>query len=509
MKKLHLLAVCFLVPALGCSAAMIAQLRGKPGELTDWSKTRTARYDGPECADVLYQLSEIKDYNDHPPQTEDLSNDKQLLLLVCARYQRIGTYQHRIPQRVKIHELRPDEVHQLFDDRKFDHLQAALMVAWTGQTGWLDREIQDRRFGWHERVPQAAMFGLMKMYADAIDDRALGDQLAASGVPVKARDVFLVMYSESKARIDRELAELGPAERELFVDLPREVMRSRRVYFDAHKDLYDAYDKLMPTIEAERKAADVTEASVRALTEVRSRYMERCGKPECQRDPLYAQLTRELAQLHVARNDLLSARAESGIFLREGSYMAGLAQSIYEAQLARGNQVRAQFDQYERGKKQGLDEETARSVSGNAAAFKFTPRMLLSADTKLPDYSAALKGNAQGFSGVVRTTKKSGGMVEVLFKRHKIKYSEAYACRRTKRVARINRDGSLEYERKCKYRNRTDVRESQSPVKLPVAEAKHLKPGLMLIGIRANGEGRVVEVKRGDEVVQLRRDYLR
>ena len=509
MRTLHLTSLSLLLGlSMACSASMLAQLRGKPGDLTEWSRTRTARYDGPECSTVLYQLAEIKDYNDHPPKQEDLSSDKQLLLLTCARYQRTGTYGHTIPQRVKVHEMRPVDVHAAFDDRHFDHLQAALMIAWTGQTGWLEN-VRDRRFGWHERVPQAAVFGMMKMYADAISDRELGDQLARSGVPVEARDVFLVMYAESKARIAREMGELGETERQLFVDVPAGVLRQRRAYFDANEDLYAELDALMPSIETERKAANVTEASVRSLTDIRSRYMARCRQPGCQRHPLYATITRELAQLHVARNDALSARAESRIFNREGTYLAELSQAIYAAQSELGTRVREQYDQYERAKNQGLDDETSRSVSGNAGAFKFTNRMLIEPKTSLPDFSAALTAQTQGFSGVVRSTRKQGGMIEVLFQNNKIKYSEAYGCRRTKRIARIHSDGRLEYEQKCKYRTKTRISESHPPVKLPAAEARHLQSGQMVIGVRANGEGRVVEVKRGDATVQLRRDPVR
>jgi hypothetical protein len=182
---------------------------------------------------------------------------------------------------------------------------------------------------------------------------------------------------------------------------------------------------------------------------------------------------------------------------------------MYIRQAEVGRQVREAWDKYDRAKERGMDDETARSMSGDPAAFEFDERTLLHPAMALPDYASAIdSGKVRSFAGIVRAVKKTGGMVEVAFKKDKYSYDEAYACKRTNRITRIDSDGSIHYEENCKYRKKTEVRENQPPVKLPENEARHLSPGQMVIGLSAEGEGRVVEVKDGDRVIQLRADRV-
>jgi hypothetical protein len=264
----------------GCIATL-ARMSGPSGPLTEWSSTRQARYTGAECDQVLYRLAEIEDYNDDKPVADQSTHGQQVLLVSCARYQKTGVHGHVIPEQPKFREMQIVDAHFAFDDRRFDHLQAALMVTWVGQTTFLE-DIRDRRYGWHERYSQPALFGLMKVYADAVDARALGDQLARTGVPLKARDVFLALFEDSKARIATYVAGLGEAEKRLYVQTPAAVLVERAGYFEQNAALYVELDRLRPTIEKERKSSTVSKLSVRAVADLRSRYMRQCKKPECQ-----------------------------------------------------------------------------------------------------------------------------------------------------------------------------------------------------------------------------------
>src|SRR5690242_9751804 len=118
----------FLVLAIaliaGCS--FITSLKGGGTETAE-SRGRAATYDGPECPRVLWQLDELTslDYN-AKDTTENPSYETQILLAVCKRRSKTGTYGHEIETWPRFRALGATTAYLAQDDFRLDPIAAAL-----------------------------------------------------------------------------------------------------------------------------------------------------------------------------------------------------------------------------------------------------------------------------------------------------------------------------------------------------------------------------------------------
>jgi hypothetical protein len=85
---------------------------------------------------------------------------------------------------------------------------------------------------------------------------------------------------------------------------------------------------------------------------------------------------------------------------------------------------------------------------------------------------------------------------------------ESFNCHRTNHLVRINSDGSLEYEEICQTRAVTHTGDTHPPTLVPADEAKRIKKGDTVSVIGKESDARIVDVKRGEKVVQVWEDVV-
>ncbi len=94
----------------------------------------------------------------------------------------------------------------------------------------------------------------------------------------------------------------------------------------------------------------------------------------------------------------------------------------------------------------------------------------------------------------------------VTFNARKYKVDEPYGCRRGSRISRIDNDGTIHYEERCKHRTKLVTDPAREPVTLPLREANKLRGGETLSVLQRGEEARVVSVTRDGQLVQWRGD---
>lgn len=483
------------------------------GNETNESAKRVASYDGDECIKAYYALDEhnpSSDYNRNSDRMPELDNplpEAQILLATCVRRSKTGTYGHEIEQWNKVKPLSAEDVYLGLDDRKLDRVSAAL-------TSVFIMNSQDERFS---RYEGKKWIGLVRFYGEILDRDMLAADVRRVALPDEAKLAFLKLYDDAVARAGSVI--LSPAETKLLVEIPVERVKARKKHFGQYQEMYDELDKLLARAEKARGNAEAAGALVEPLTALRSKFIGACGKVECRAFPLWAHTTRELALVHVGRNALLDAEAESAMQSSRGRYVADMAQAIYVAQQAELQTVLEAQRKYKKAKESGVDEKTARSLAGSSYAgeklgYNPAAELLFQPKTELPNYAKALDDKSSYDYGrenqvpLLSAGPGGAGKIKLSFEKETYKGEEAVNCRMTNRITRIRGDGTLEYEEICDYRPTSRTVELHAPVLVPAGEAKQLKKGDKIVFIARGEEARVLEVRRGDAVVQLRADAI-
>lgn len=487
-----------LIIAAGSGCVMLEKLR-VGGSETPESQARAARWDGPECKRALYQLDELDGYDYNAKDTvEDPAPEAQVLLAVCARKQKMGYADHVIPQHPRIKELGLEATYYTQDDWKLDVLSAALFAV---------HESELRNKDHAEMYLNKAEVGLALFWTQVITAEDVERALATVNVPPGARSAMVALY---RAVPDRLAGLLDADDTAVYVTTAFEVFKARKDHYATYHKQYEQLEKLRAEAEATRDDTKHIDRVASELQHLRSDFFAACGKIECRTAPLYANATRELAQLYVLRGNVLAARVESSLFAREGSYIAGLPQAIRAAQTARVQKLSEGWEKYRKAKDNGSDDKTARRLAGEVPAERPDFRLLEPA-LKLPNYAAAIEKDREGggsSNAFVERVSGGGTSRTVVFKTDKIDSSESYDCVQTNRVIRINTDGTLEYEENCKSRPVTYRQLQHEPITLPAEEATGIRHGDLVVFMTQGEKSMVLEVKRGDQTVQVRGDRV-
>ncbi|MDC0749139.1 hypothetical protein [Polyangium mundeleinium] len=475
--------------------------------------TGAGTYEGEACRRVYYDLDDHdpeSDYNHNEkkfPIGEDTSPEAQLLLATCARHMKKGRLGHETRQWNRIKPLDPEKVYLSLDDRDLDIVSAALSAVIIGNDEVAARFQHERHY------KDARYQGLVLFYASLIRREDLSAALARIAVPAEVKTTFLAQFDGAAQRA--RAAGLAPEEMTVYVKIPLDVHASRSKHYEAYTELYAELDELLAKSEKARGNAEAAAALAPSFVDLRSRFVAKCGTLDCRGRPLWAHTTRELALLAVAEGKRLDAHVESHMHEREGSYVGGFIQAITAAQYAELSRMREASAKYQKAKENGIDEQTARTLAGGTTGFRFKDRAFFHVDLRLPTYAKALDGSGLGSPrasafpvGSVQPAAGGKG-VKITFEKDRHPSQEAYNCRTTNRISRIHRDGRLDYEEVCNWRPVTVESERHKPVTVPAAEAKNLQRGDVVSFLALGEEARIVEVKRGDVVVQLRGDAVR
>lgn len=462
----------------GC-ARRTSALYGLGGSETEGSARRAARFEGDACSKVYYHvadhdpIADVKLNERKFPQAEDASPATQILLATCARFEKAGADGEAIPQRRRVKVIDPEALYLEIDDRRLDILTAAVSSV-VIMNDELDR---------YQRFGTARQLGLVLFYTSILDREEVAAAVGRLSLPVEAKSVFLKQYDHAVRRI--RVKEIGAAAKKLLMDVPVATFRARQEHYKKYAALYAELDGLQIQAAEVKGDAAMAERLIQPFTALRSRFMAACREPACRNYPIWAEATKTLALLHVARKAGLDAEAESTMQWPVGRYMAGLPQAIRAAQNAAFKKMLAADERFKRAKADGADEETAKALAGpdyaGSVAFNTQIHLLLfNPEMSLPNFAKALDEKVTRYAEEapeypVLALEPAGPKVKISF------------------------------EKNPRLLNPVDL---HAPVFVPAAEAKSIQPKDIVMLIARGEEARVLQVRRGEHVIQIRADAV-
>jgi hypothetical protein len=491
---------CTLVPLLRAGSGGSTSTPGSNGSgTTPPPHDATATYDGPECKRVLWQLDELDDLDYNAKETTpDPSYETQILLAVCKRRSKVGTYGHDIPTWPRFEPIDPRASYLAQDDWKLDPIAAALSAIHVAAA---------RIDTMSHRDPRESDVGLALMWTQLVTAQQLEQALASVQlqVPDAAKTALVALYRAVPSDLEGAI----PAEtRFVLVDVPVAVYTERQSHYTAYRAMYQRLATLRAQAAAASTDSERAAKVVAGLEKLRSEFITACKKLACRDLPLYANASAALAQLHVVRRDVLMARTES--FHNHETYTAGFAHAVHAAQAEWINGYDARRRKYQTAIENGSDEKTAQSIAGGPVGDSISSDVLVDVELELPSYAAAIEDEPRSSqSAYVASIGRGGGQRRVTFKKDRMQVDIPYACKRTHRIERIRDDGTIDYETSCKYRKETQVTESHAPIEVPAAEVASVRAGDLLVFMSGPGGSRVLEVMRGGDVVQIRGDRVK
>jgi hypothetical protein len=291
------------------------------------------------------------------------------------------------------------------------------------------------------------------------------------------------------------------------VAVPRQVWTERAEEDKRHAELWTRFDALAEKARGAREAG-VDDATIAALEDLRVDWVKACGDLQCMDRGLGVAIARELFFAHVAREDALGAQAERRMAGPEAPIEAAIEIDRRQTQLmdaaSETHRKRAAL------RDQGLDESTTRAVTAGAQAHDFSSVRRWHLDKVRTVQWAQLVpggGEARSHGGKLRAKTAKGATTVLQFADKVDKYADE-ACHETRKVERIESDGRLVYEQRCRATGKTNVfRTKIDPVFVPAREAKRLQVGDDVHVVVAPGEpmpARVVSAVRKETVVQRR-----
>ena len=429
-------------------------------------------------------------------RTKDAMREHQVLEIVCYHPATRGGVAPRDSALVADHVG--------FDDRRFDHLQAALMVAECDVMGWC-RADADR-----------VALGMTSLYAQRVDAKKLAAAVEALQLAPDAKQAFLARYADAQQRVAAQAAALDPRRRELYVATPKKAMDARRAYFAKHADLYKKLDALLARSAALQDAGATDGAAadgklVEEIVALRGAYVARAKGEAVRFDPFFTEATRELVVLHVLAGDELAALAEASLVEEEGADRYGYAASIYAAQVQALREERAAWEKYAALQRDGASPAVLKAKFGKHPPLQVDADVAWYARDGFASVSAAL--DRDGFTsagGTVRALTPHANGVRVSFADEVTQYDDA-DCVETDKVDYIASDGRIVYRQVCKNHRTRTVRTKVDPVVVPRADAAGLRPGEIatMIVDRDSREGRVLTSSAARKLKQLRTHRVR
>ncbi len=494
-------------------------------------QTSAASFDGDECNEVRQTEDEAQNQHGSGEVKPAETAREKVLVAICpetefgahdaAGRMYSGTrYQRR-------HLAQPEEIHAAFDLRHPEMVDAATLVIYTAASH-LGAEVHGRRgranagagvekpFGDERAEKMETALGMAAVYATFIDDTALGQELAATGLGEPARARYKALVAEASRVAAADVNAMKPGVRKVVYDIPLGIANALRAEYTQKKQLGDMLDGLAAQADQARAGKGDAAQVARDLTAVRTTLFNACGATEaCTYHPLYVEATHELATLYVAAKLPKEARAESAVLSRKDSLRQTFQAATYTAQTDAGAKAtRALEQKREAGK---MDAKLAKVMSTeDAVSFSFAS--FYRADLSMPFLASVMEGGERGQShatqGYVQSVTPKGDKALIEFRTEYVNDDVPVNCVRTGRIERIDRDGKIQYEEECQYRTDRRALDKPAPVLVPLKEAAGLKAGELLSVWVTGKEGSVFEANEpkqgsGLTLTQLRGDRLK
>lgn len=340
-----------------------------------------------------------------------------------------------------------------FDERNYSHFYAAsIAVFCVGNSRCIGSST-------------GLSLGYIAYHVDRFDEEKLRAEVEEIDIDAKHQQAFLEKAQASVLEVEGAIDEMDDRQRALMIDVPQEVRQDRVDHFATYDDLYAEYDKL------KRKVADeVDDELIASISELRNEYMGRCLEEadveSCITDQLGRPLTELLVRAAIANEEPLRATAEADLL--ELPDHSTFAWQNFHHQSKAFIEERDQHEAYEEARRDGVDEETLASTFGSPPPFDVDHRWIRSiSPDESPSYSAVidqLDGDVEKVYGYVEQAVDNGdGTIRITFA-DSVSKTHRYDCVDTDRVERIHRDGTVDYQQDCEYRETETTVHSTPPV---------------------------------------------
>jgi hypothetical protein len=389
--------------------------------------------------------------------------------------------------------------HLDFDDRRFDHLRAGLMV--------LDCALNENC----SVTTARDVLGMMAGYAKRVDPAAAGAALAATGGASPAlREAFEQKVKWAKFEIAQRVRALDPRRKQLWVDIPERVWSERQEYYQRYQKLYAALDPLLDVARGGHDDPAATSEQIRAL---RGEYLSSCKVAGCLFTPFVLETTRALALLAVRMKDVPTARAEADLLRDDRLTSQYFSRAMLMALLPASEHEAEAWVKFKSAKQSGADQATLDAMFGTTPPIQVSPDApaVTWGRRDLPDITSALP--AEGVisaGGTVRAVDRHGATATVLFSDVVTSYTDD-DCHETDKVDGIGRDGRLIYREICRTTATHVEHQKVDPVEVPANDAASLRAGDNAVAwITTTGrKGAIISALREDKIVQIRGHRLR
>ena len=496
------------VSLYGCStfeprSEVIRNMMGKTEtSLSERSERQAALYRGEECNEVLYGVDEHISLHEKAVFQESESVAHDVLGLVCPRYL-IVHHNTNVPQGRRVEGFDWDEAHASFNDRRFSHLNAALLAVSPHLSHpTLPAQVLNPTYVHDEyKSDIVKKHGIANAYGQMVDRDALTQELAQTTLSQQAQDVFVELfevalrdYAANRAALSQELGVF-------YFERPLEVVRERQEMFAAHSDLYARFDSLVLRTK-ETKGTDEITALILDFLTLREDYIAQVDEEDLRITHLYPQISEQLALLYIENEDA------GGVFVETSSYLDGMLFVSLAQQLSAQNHIMFQYVKtrdylVEHAIKNGLSEDAALTLATqNMQGVEIAP----AGGGSMPNYYKAMRPDSRYgpelIDGVVKSMKAQNDQrVKLVFETVVSNDIQPYDCHETDKISGVNEYGDVFYKKICKYKS--VKRTYNTPIiVVPAFEAKSIKRGDSLT---ARGEGdlfHIESVARDGKLVQ-------
>jgi hypothetical protein len=360
------------------------------------------------------------------------------------------------------------ELHNRFDDRKYDHLLAAtIMVVCVSGEGC--------------KSPVAV--GQMTYYAEHTDAAAVDTGLKALAGPESFKDVFQRRFAAALQLIRIRSAALDSRRRALYVEVPRQVRARRVQHWKKYPSLWARFDEIHLAAHAAMVARDVPAGLIDRAMALREEYVRSCVQDgemldACFQGPLARPLTEQIIEMAIATGQRILGDAENSI-IRHKDDLSGAATEIWIQQYRAMEEERRKYDEWRRARESGIDPTTLARTYGDPPPLQVDAGAAWRPLRGVVDYGpllANLSGPApEPVEGVVARVQRRDRTAVIHFLDIVATWDD-HDCVETNQIDRIE-GGRIIYRQRCKYKRTHTDRRKIDPVTVDVRSARGLSAG--------------------------------
>lgn len=439
----------------------------------------------------------------------DAPMDQTVRNLMCSGHPRNQLYA-KLYERMDVHNV--------------DDFTIALMVVTCVGEGACEsnegREVaRSGTTGRHFRLSYAVTSDLYP-YALRLDREKVASVVARLNVPETLKSAFLRRVTASQQHMINLVKGWNPRFHQIYIVTAKETMARRAAEERALASYYNRFERIRNQLDVALLDRKTSKKLLRTARTLRDEYVAACVQQGrtvmyCVTGPVGRPLTSYLVRIAVALGDIPSAVAEHTL-LNTGPNQVDVRFEIHEAVGRAMRKEVATYSRYQEGVAMGLDSSLLAkrfgdpppvdlSEWGNGAGL--TP----SREWAYEDQIREVRDQVGYVRREVSQVRRKGKMAVISFRDVVKSYREQAHCKETNRVDEITRSGEVRYRVECygPWVKRVD-RDKEKPVTVPAIEARHLRPGqlVMLTIDRATRHGAVVRAfpstKRGVSPSQLR-----